>query len=103
MALDLASLASVRRFSEELARRLNAAELPPLHALVCNAGVQGARALTADGFEMTFGVNHLGHYLLVNLLLPSLTAPARIACLERISNGQTGENGSGDRQQMVSP
>jgi NAD(P)-dependent dehydrogenase (short-subunit alcohol dehydrogenase family) len=78
MALDLASLKSVRKFSQELARRLNAGELPPLHALVCNAGVQGARALTADGFEMTFGVNHLGHYLLVNLLLPSLTAPARI-------------------------
>jgi NAD(P)-dependent dehydrogenase (short-subunit alcohol dehydrogenase family) len=79
MALDLASLASVRSFAETLAERLRAGTLPPLHGLVCNAGMQGARALTADGFEATFGVNHLGHYLLVNLLLPSLEKPARIA------------------------
>ncbi|MEY4578339.1 MAG: hypothetical protein RL701_3042 [Pseudomonadota bacterium] len=79
MALDLASLASVRAFSVELERKLKAAELPPLHGLICNAGVQGAKVFTVDGFETTFAVNHLGHYLLVNLLLPSLTKPARIA------------------------
>ncbi len=79
MALDLASLASVRSFADALAQRLSAGSLPPLHGLVCNAGMQGARALTQDGFEATFGVNHLGHYLLVNLLLPSLAASARIA------------------------
>ena len=79
MALDLASFASVRAFAGELARRLAAGELPPLQGLVCNAGVQGARTFTSDGFETTFGVNHLGHFLLANLLLPSLTAPARIA------------------------
>ena len=50
--------------------------------LVCNAGLQvnsGPR-LTADGFEMTFGVNHLGHFLLANLMLAQLAnrAPARI-------------------------
>jgi NAD(P)-dependent dehydrogenase (short-subunit alcohol dehydrogenase family) len=79
MPLDLASLGSVRAFSTELNQRLNAGELPPLHGLVCNAAMQGARTFTVDGFESTFGVNHLGHYLLVNLLLPSLTKPARIA------------------------
>ena len=79
MALDLASLASVRAFSAELERRLTAGELPPLHGLVCNAAMQGAKVFTVDGFEATFGVNHLGHYLLVNLLLPSLAKPARIA------------------------
>ena len=79
MALDLASLASVRAFSGELERRLKAKDLPPLHGLICNAAIQGARVFTADGFESTFAVNHLGHYLLVNLLLPSLVKPVRIA------------------------
>jgi len=41
--------------------------------------VQGARTFTADGFESTFGVSHLGHYLLVNLLVPLMEKPARIA------------------------
>lgn len=77
MRLDLASLASVRSFAEELARR---GDLPPLRALVCNAGLQvvsGTR-YTEDGFETAFGVNHLGHFLLANLLLLQLVPPARI-------------------------
>lgn len=80
MGLDLASLPSVREFAEEIDRRLSARELPSVNALVCNAGVQGAgkEAFTADGFERTFGVNHLGHFLLVNLLLPRLSQPARV-------------------------
>lgn len=78
MGLDLGSLAAVRDFAAELAAR-NVA----LHAVVCNAGLQfGGKAprLTADGFESTFAVNHLGHFLLVNLLLRRLlaNAPARI-------------------------
>ena len=76
MALDLAS---VRSFAAKLEDRLKAAGLPPLHGLVCNAAVQGARTYTADGFESTFGVSHLGHYLLVNLLVPLMEKPARIA------------------------
>jgi NAD(P)-dependent dehydrogenase (short-subunit alcohol dehydrogenase family) len=79
MALDLASLASVRSFASKLEARLKAADLPPLHGLVCNAARQGARTFTADGFESTFGVSHLGHYLLVNLLVPLMEKPARIA------------------------
>lgn len=74
--LDLASLRSVRDF----AGRLTHLDVPPVHALVCNAGLQmvsGART-TADGYEMTFGVNHLGHFALVSQLLDRLTAPARI-------------------------
>jgi len=78
MALDLASLASVRAFATALEQQLNTGALPSLHGLVCNAGTQGVKKFTADGFEMTFGVNHLGHYLLVNLLLPLLAKPARI-------------------------
>jgi NAD(P)-dependent dehydrogenase (short-subunit alcohol dehydrogenase family) len=80
MPLDLASLDSVRAFAAALAGRLNTGALPPLRGLVCNAGVQsGARgSVTADGFESTFGVNHLGHFLLVDLLRSQLEPPARV-------------------------
>jgi light-dependent protochlorophyllide reductase len=76
MHLDLASLRSVRDFID--AQR--AGGLPPIDAVVCNAGVQvvsGANT-TAEGYEMTFGVNHLGHFALVTGLLDTLMAPARI-------------------------
>lgn len=76
MPLDLASLASIRAFGADYAHH----NLPPLRALVCNAGVQSAGPMTytTDGFETTFGVNHLGHFLLTNLLLQHLAPPARI-------------------------
>ena len=77
--LDLGSLADVRRFAEALLADLRTAALPPLRALVCNAGLQFTqRAVSADGYEATFAVNHLGHYLLSQLLLGALVAPARI-------------------------
>lgn len=76
LPLDLGSLADVRRFAADLVAR----DLPPLHAVVCNAGIQtvSGTATTADGFEQTFGVNHLAHFLLVRELLPHLSAPGRI-------------------------
>lgn len=76
LSLDLASLASVRAFADTYVDK----SLPPLRALVCNAGIQVAQGITytVDGFETMFGVNHLGHFLLVHLLLRQLTAPARI-------------------------
>lgn len=76
LSLDLASLKSVRHFVEDFAAR----GLPPLRAVVCNAGIQvvSGTTYTEDGFETTFGVNHLGHFLLVNLLIKDLIAPARI-------------------------
>jgi dehydrogenase/reductase SDR family protein 13 len=75
LPLDLSSLASVR----EGARNFLALGLP-LHALVNNAGLAGVRGLTPDGFEMTFGTNHLGPFLLTLLLLDRLreSAPSRI-------------------------
>jgi light-dependent protochlorophyllide reductase len=74
--LDLASLASVRAFPDRLA----AAGTAPLDAVVCNAGVQLAHGprLSADGFELTFATNHLGHFLLVHRLLDRLARRARI-------------------------
>ena len=52
----------------------------PLHVLLNNAGLAGSTGLTRQGFELTFGVNHLGHFLLTELLLGRLkaSAPARI-------------------------
>ena len=75
LALDLADLASVRSCAAEfLARKL------PLHILINNAGLAGTRGLTKDCFELAFGVNHLGHFLLTELLLQRIkeSAPARI-------------------------
>ena len=76
ITLDLASLTAIRQFTQDLA----AADLPPLGALVCNAGVQvvTGTTTTVDGFETTFGVNHLGHFLLANLLLPRCVPRGRI-------------------------
>lgn len=75
LLLDLADLASVRRAADDF---LALGE--PLHVLVNNAGVGGARGRTSDGFEMHFGINHLGHFALTMALLPLLTdsTPARI-------------------------
>ncbi len=52
----------------------------PLHLLVNNAGLAGARGRSRSGFELAFGVNHMGHFLLTRLLLEHLeqSAPARI-------------------------
>ncbi|MEV6715850.1 SDR family oxidoreductase [Lentzea sp. NPDC051208] len=70
-SLDLSSLASVAALSETLL-----AEDKPVHVLVNNAGVMTPpeRQTTADGFELQFGTNHLGHFALVGHLLPLLKA-----------------------------
>ncbi len=64
--LDLASLASVREFADGWSG--------PLDLLVNNAGVMvPPLSRTAEGFELQFGTNHLGHFALTNLLLPEIT------------------------------
>jgi NAD(P)-dependent dehydrogenase (short-subunit alcohol dehydrogenase family) len=76
MALDLARLASVREFAAAFAARHDR-----LDVLVNNAGlVLSSRRETVDGYEMTFQVNHLGHFLLTELLRDQLAAgaPARV-------------------------
>lgn len=77
--LDLASLASIREAAAELIGRH-----PSIDLLINNAGVMACPlSRTADGFEMQFGTNHLGHFLLTDLLLPALlAAPApRVVCV----------------------
>jgi len=70
--LDLDSLANVRCFAEEVGNE-------PIDALILNAGLQLARpATSADGFERTFAVNHLAHYLLLRLLVKKLRPGGRI-------------------------
>ncbi|XP_007247600.3 retinol dehydrogenase 14a [Astyanax mexicanus] len=74
--LDLASLGSVRSFCDEIIK-----EEPRIDVLINNAGIyQCPYTKTEDGFEMQFGVNHLGHFLLTHLLLDLLkrSAPSRI-------------------------
>ena len=75
LPLDLGDFSSVRGCAESfLAHDL------PLHLLINNAGVAAARGLTRSGFELAFGVNHLGHFLLTQLLTERIlrSAPARI-------------------------
>jgi NAD(P)-dependent dehydrogenase (short-subunit alcohol dehydrogenase family) len=74
--LDLADLDSVRDFAKSLLE-----SHPVLHGLVNNAGIMNTPfGRTKNGFELQFGTNHLGHFLLTELLLPALRAgaPSRI-------------------------
>jgi len=77
LPLDLVSLASVRTFADDVKKRLGGAHID---MLVLNAGVQtsDAKPRTVDGFEVTFAVNHLAHYLLARLLLPSMADGGRL-------------------------
>jgi NAD(P)-dependent dehydrogenase (short-subunit alcohol dehydrogenase family) len=71
LALDLGDFASVRRCAAQFL-----ALGQPLHLLVNNAGLGGQRGFTASGFELAFGTNHMGHFLLTQALLPALRAAA---------------------------
>ena len=101
VALDLADLASVRRCAEDLlARKI------PIHGLINNAGLAGSRGTTKDGFELTFGTNHLGHYLFTRLLLDRIkeSGPARIVNVASASHYQAkGINWDALRAKTKSP
>jgi NAD(P)-dependent dehydrogenase (short-subunit alcohol dehydrogenase family) len=82
--LDLASLASIADFAQRMQSR------PALDMLINNAGVMALprRQTTADGFEMQFGTNYLGHFALTARLLPLLgkaSAP-RVVCVSSLAH-----------------
>jgi retinol dehydrogenase 12 len=81
--LDLGDLDSVRQCAKEFL-----ALDEPLHVLINNAGVAGQRGLTDSGFELAFGTNHVGHFLLTNLLLDKIkeSAPARIVNVSSVGH-----------------
>lgn len=84
MTLDLASLANIRAFADAYL-----ASGRPLHALINNAGAIGLGKdihFTKDGFELEFGINHVGHFLLTKLLMPALkqAAPGRVITVSSI-------------------
>jgi NAD(P)-dependent dehydrogenase (short-subunit alcohol dehydrogenase family) len=88
--LDLASLSSVAAFADELL-----GEDVPIRMLINNAGVMTPpdRQTTADGFELQFGTNHLGHFALVSRLLPVLRAGrARVVSQLSIAANANGIN-----------
>lgn len=78
MELDLANLRSVREFCKNFVQTEKRLDI-----LINNAGMPSVLDWTDDGFSMCFGVNHLGHFLLTNLLLPRLRecAPSRVVTL----------------------
>ena len=81
--LDLASFESIRKFANEINNEEEAIDI-----LINNAGVMLApqETRTKDGFEMHFGVNHLGHFLLTMLLLDKLKQAKSIARIINVSS-----------------
>ena len=78
MQLDTSSLKSVRAFAAEYKEKVNR----PVYALLCNAGISGVGAdkkqFTPEGFDILFATNHLGHFLLTNLMLPYMEKDGKI-------------------------
>ena len=82
MALDLAALASVRAGADKLV-----ATGKPLDLIITNAGVMACPlSRTADGFEMQFGTNHLGHFVLVNRIAALLKPGSRVVALSSMGH-----------------
>jgi NAD(P)-dependent dehydrogenase (short-subunit alcohol dehydrogenase family) len=77
LPLDLARLANVRSFVQALTKKLDGTKID---VLILNAGAQfgNTKHRTEDGFESTFAINHLAHYLLLRLLTPNLAQNATV-------------------------
>jgi NAD(P)-dependent dehydrogenase (short-subunit alcohol dehydrogenase family) len=97
LTLDLGSLESVRTFVGEV-MNLRARYSASLQALICNAGLQivSGTKTSKEGYEMTFAVNHLGHYLLARLLLGSMNAGGQIVFLGSGTHDPAQKTGLGD-------
>ena len=84
MPLELASLAKVKAFADDFLKKY-----PILNILINNAGIMACPYMeTEDGFELQFGSNHLGHFLLTCLLAPALKkgAPSRVISLSSLGH-----------------
>merc|ERR1711971_450345 len=80
--LDLADLASVRECAEQLGNSLEKIDI-----LINNAGIMACPKMkTKDGFELQFGTNHLGHFLLTNLVMPLIKNAAPTARIVNVSS-----------------
>lgn len=88
LQLDLSDLASVKRASEEFLSKGT-----PLHLLINNAGLAGNRGQTVQGFEIQFGVNHLGPFLFTQLLLPALEKAGSARIVNVASRGHLRASG----------
>ncbi|XP_054152542.1 retinol dehydrogenase 12-like [Oppia nitens] len=85
LKLDLSSLKSVREFAQQLTEKYQRIDV-----LINNAGLlMKDRTETADGFEMMFGTNHLGHFLLTLLVLPLLRKSPKARVVNVSSTGHT--------------
>ncbi|KAK8124369.1 uncharacterized protein PG998_000128 [Apiospora kogelbergensis] len=73
-SVDLTDLDSVRHLAKNINAKVAAGTLPPIRALILNAGLQdfGKQSLTEDGLDKVFSANYLGHWLLTLLLLQSM-------------------------------
>jgi len=91
LPLDLAKQGSIRAFVDAFRK----SQFPPLAGLVCNAGGQNVASptKTEEGYETTFAVNHLGHYLLTRLLLPDLASGGRITFVSSGTHDPTQRTG----------
>lgn len=78
--LDTSSLASVRTAAANCSSMVERVEVGPLQAVICNAGgrFDGKEKYSPEGYELTFATNCLGHFLLVELLLPTISAHGRV-------------------------
>ncbi|PYI20184.1 short chain dehydrogenase/reductase SDR [Aspergillus violaceofuscus CBS 115571] len=88
--LDLGKLTNVHSFADKLSRLISSGALPRISAIVCNAAslsLVGGQKFTADGYEATFQVCHLAHYLLILKLLGSMDVTSgRIVMLGSITH-----------------
>ena len=90
MALDLGSLANVRKFVKTWKEEVHL----PIRALVLNAAIQFPRDIkySTDGMEMSFAVNHVGHALLTHLLLGEMDRKARIVVVASSVSGYSSQS-----------
>jgi len=83
LQLELSSFASIRTFAQAFKDKGL-----PLHVLLNNAGIMAVPFQLISGYESQFATNHLGHFLLTNLLAPILvaSAPSRVVCLSSVGH-----------------